>query len=78
MLEFRPTMKGIILCMALFWSLCVFAAPRNRNWQDAVLADIKSTTDNNGVAVMPIGSMVYGVPIRRVDTYLGVDTADMK
>ena len=71
-------MKRIILCVALLFSVCLFAAPKSRNWQDAVLVDIRSTTDNNGVAVVPIGTMIYGVPIRRVDTYLRVETADMK
>jgi hypothetical protein len=85
-LEFRPTInfsprfpdEAHSFGLGTFCSLCLFGVAKNRNWQDAILADIRSTTDNNGVAAMPIGSMVYGVPIRRVDTYLSVDAADMK
>ena len=52
-------------------------AKDSRKWQDAKLTGITSKTSDNGIAVVPIGSSIYGVPMRKTFTYYRIETPSM-
>jgi hypothetical protein len=73
--EFRAAMRRALVLGFLFLPLFLFAA--DRKWQDATFVSIESSSSDNGVAVIPSGTMMLGVPLRAVRNYYRLDTADV-
>jgi hypothetical protein len=62
----------------VFVILCASAVTaKNREWKDAKVTAITSDTTNGGVAVIPIGGILAGVPITNHRIFYRIETADM-
>lgn len=68
-------MKHLALILVIFCATAVTAKPRE--WKDANVAAIESNTSNGGVAVIPIGGILAGVPITRTTIFYRIETEDM-
>lgn len=69
-------MKRIIV----FVALSVFAASalaKNLEWKDARVVNIISTSQNSGAAVVPVGTMLVGVPVTTNTTLYQIETPEM-
>jgi hypothetical protein len=68
-------MRRLFVVIPLLCSLSLFAA--DRKWQEATFVSVQSSSSENGVAVIPSGTMMLGVPLRAVRNYYRIDTADV-
>jgi len=65
------------LCISVLAMLLLLgsAVASDRQWQDATLVEIRVNQGQNGVAVVPIGTSLYGIPFERWTAFYIFDTA---
>jgi hypothetical protein len=68
-------MRNLALLLVVLFATTVTA--KDREWKEAKVAAIESSTSNGGVAVIPIGGMIAGVPITRTTVFYRIETDDM-
>lgn len=61
----------VVLCASLT------AMADKREWKDATVAKITAEISNGGVAVVPIGGAVVGVPIKHSKVFYYIETEDV-
>jgi hypothetical protein len=53
------------------------ASAKDRHWIDATVAGMGTSTSDAGVAVVPVGTGLYGVKIRQTFMYYRLETPDV-
>src|SRR5947209_517542 len=66
-----------ILALVFVFLSASVALANNRQWKDANVVSIISSSQNAGVVVAPIGTMLAGVPITTNTTLYQIETDDM-
>lgn len=66
-----------LLCAVVFACAATASAAKNREWQDAIVTNITSET-NEGTVVVPIGGGLASAPLRRTFLYYWINTEQMR
>jgi hypothetical protein len=69
---YKSTVIMILTALALLGTAS--AKEKNHEWLPGTVISQNFETSNNGVAVMPIGSMIAGIPIRRLSNTVVVES----
>jgi hypothetical protein len=68
-------MRNTALILVILFA--TVAAAKDRQWVEAIVAGMGTSTNDAGVAVLPVGTGLYGVRIQQTFMYYRLETPDM-